>query len=250
MSAPVWVILPTYDEAENLEPLVRAVLAAVPGVRVLVVDDSSPDGTGEIADALAAERSDVEVIHRPRKSGLGRAYVSGFRHALHAGAGTVIEMDADFSHDPADVGRLLDRVAGGADLALGSRYVPGGGLIDWGPARRRISRMGCEYARRVLGVDVRDLTGGFKCFRASALEAIDYASVRSQGYAFQVELTYRALRRGLRVEEVPIVFREREHGTSKMSWAIAAEAAWLVPALRFGRRQWEDSVQPARLPIT
>jgi dolichol-phosphate mannosyltransferase len=250
MPAPVWVILPTYDEAENLEPLVHAVLRAVPGVRVLVVDDSSPDGTGEIADALAAERDDVEVIHRPRKSGLGRAYVSGFAHALRAGAGTVIEMDADFSHDPADLRRLLDCVAGGADVALGSRYVPGGGLIDWGPTRRRISRMGCEYARRVLGVGVRDLTGGFKCFRASALEEIDYASVRSQGYAFQVELTYRALRRGLRVEEVPIIFREREHGTSKMSWGIAAEAAWLVPALRFGRRQWEDSVEPARLPIT
>jgi dolichol-phosphate mannosyltransferase len=247
---PTWVILPTYDEAENLEPLVHAVLRAVPGVRVLVVDDSSPDGTGEIADALAAARDDVEVIHRPRKSGLGRAYVAGFAHALRAGAGTVIEMDADFSHDPADLQRLLDRVAGGADVALGSRYVPGGGLIDWGPTRRRISRIGCEYARRVLGVDVRDLTGGFKCFRASALEAIDYASVRSQGYAFQVELTYRALRRGLRVEEIPIVFREREHGTSKMSWGIAAEAAWLVPALRFGRRRWEDSVEPVRLPIT
>jgi dolichol-phosphate mannosyltransferase len=250
MPAPVWVILPTYDEAENLEPLVHAVLGAVPGAHVLVVDDSSPDGTGEIADALAAARDDVEVIHRPRKSGLGRAYVSGFEHALRAGAGTVIEMDADFSHDPADLQRLLDCVAGGADVALGSRYVPGGGLIDWGPARLRISRMGCEYARRVLGVDVRDLTGGFKCFRASALEAIDYTSVRSQGYAFQVELTYRALRRGLRVQEIPIVFREREHGKSKMSWAIAAEAAWLVPALRFGRRRWEDSVQAARLPIT
>jgi dolichol-phosphate mannosyltransferase len=246
---PTWVILPTYDEAENLEPLVHAVLAALPGVRVLVVDDSSPDGTGEIADALAAARDDVEVIHRPRKSGLGRAYVAGFEHALRAGASTVIEMDADFSHSPADLDRLLDCVAGGADVALGSRYVPGGGLIDWGPTRRRISRIGCEYARRVLGVEVRDLTGGFKCFRASALEAIDYASVRSQGYAFQVELTYRALRRGLRVEEVPIVFREREHGRSKMSWAIAAEAAWLVPALRFGYRRREDSVESARLPI-
>jgi dolichol-phosphate mannosyltransferase len=250
MSAPVWVILPTYDEAENLEPLVHAVTAAVPEVRVLVVDDSSPDGTGEIADALAAERDDVEVIHHPRKSGLGRAYVSGFAHALRAGAGTVIEMDADFSHDPADLPRLIDCVASGADVALGSRYVPGGGLMDWGPTRRRISRMGCEYARRVLGVQVRDLTGGFKCFRAGALEAIDYGSVRSQGYAFQVELTYRALRRGLRVEEIPIIFREREHGVSKMSWGIAAEAAWLVPALRFGRRRWEDSAEPARLPIS
>jgi dolichol-phosphate mannosyltransferase len=247
--ASVWVVLPTYDEAATLEPLVHAVVAALPGVRVLVVDDGSPDGTGEIADALAVAREDVEVIHQPRKAGIGRAYVAGFRHALNAGAGAVFEMDADGSHDPADLPRLLDRVAGGADVALGSRYVPGGGLIDWGPTRRRISRMGCAYARRMLGVDVRDLTSGLKCFRATALEAIDYASVRSQGYAFQVELTYRALRRGLQVEEVPIVFRAREHGRSKMSWAIAAEAAWVVPALRFGRRRWNDSGEPARLPI-
>ena len=249
MPAPVWVILPTYDEAENLEALVRAVTAAVPGVHVLVVDDSSPDGTGEIADALAAERDDVEVLHRPRKSGLGRAYVSGFAHALRAGAGTVIEMDADFSHDPADLPRLI-AASDEADVVLGSRYVEGGGVENWGALRRLVSRGGSWYARAVLRVPVRDLTGGFKCFRASALEAIDYESVRSQGYAFQVELTYRALRRGLRVEEIPIIFREREHGVSKMSWGIAAEAAWLVPALRFGRRRWEDSAEPARLPIT
>ncbi len=248
MPAPVWVILPTYNEAENLETVVAAVLAAVPGVRVLVVDDSSPDGTGAIADRLAAERDDVEVMHRPRKSGLGRAYVAGFSHALSAGAASVVEMDADLSHDPADLPRLLERLAGGADVVLGSRYVPGGGIRDWDALRRGISRFGCGYARRVLGVPVRDLTGGFKAFRAGALEAIDYGSVRSQGYAFQVELTYRALRRGLTVEEVPIVFREREHGDSKMSALIALEAAWLVPALRLGRQA--DSREPADVPMT
>jgi dolichol-phosphate mannosyltransferase len=240
----VWVILPTYNEAENLETIVAAVLAAVPGVRILVVDDASPDGTGEIAEALEG----VEVLHRPRKSGLGRAYVAGFAHALAAGADTVVEMDADLSHDPADLPRLIAPLAAGADVALGSRYVPGGGIQDWDALRRGLSRFGCSYARRVLGVPVRDLTGGFKAFRASALEAIDYATVRSQGYAFQVELTYRALQRGLRVEEVPIVFREREHGDSKMSALIALEAAWLVPALRFGRRA--DSREPADVPMT
>ena len=246
MPAPVWVILPTYNEAENLERVVAAVLAAVPDAHILVVDDSSPDGTGAIAEAL----DDVEVLHRPRKSGLGRAYVAGFEHALRAGAATVVEMDADLSHDPADLPRLLAPLASGADVVLGSRYVAGGGIQDWGPARRGMSRFGCTYARRVLGVPVRDLTGGFKAFRAGALEAIDYASVRSQGYAFQVELTYRALRRGLAVEEVPIVFREREHGDSKMSALIALEAAWLVPALRFGRRRPEDSGTPADVPMT
>ena len=238
-----WVILPTYDEAQNLEPIVSAVLAAVPGVRILVVDDASPDGTGEIAEALEG----VDVLHRPRKSGLGRAYVAGFAHALAAGATTVVEMDADLSHDPADLPRLLAPLSEGADLVLGSRYVPGGGIQNWDALRRGLSRFGCSYARRVLGVPVRDLTGGFKAFRASALEAIDYATVRSQGYAFQVELTYRALQRGLRVEEVPIVFREREHGESKMSALIALEAAWLVPALRFGRRA--DSREPADVPM-
>jgi dolichol-phosphate mannosyltransferase len=207
MSEAPWVILPTYDEAGNLEPLVRAVLAALPEARVLVVDDASPDGTGAIADRLAAELGVVEVLHRPGKAGLGRAYVSGFAHALAAGASHVIEMDADFSHDPADLPRLLGHARAGADVVVGSRYVAGGGISDWGRARRAVSRGGCVYARRVLGVGVRDLTGGFKCFRAEALEGIDYASVRSQGYAFQVELTFRALRRGLRVEEVPIVFR-------------------------------------------
>jgi dolichol-phosphate mannosyltransferase len=230
-------------------PLVRAVLDTLPGARVLVVDDSSPDGTGRIAERLAAEHEAVDVLHRPRKSGLGRAYVAGFTHALAAGAGAVIEMDADFSHDPADLPRLLQGLTDGADLVLGSRYVDGGGIAAWGRVRRLVSHAGCEYARRVLGVGVRDLTGGFKCFRASALETIDYASVRSQGYAFQVELTYRALRSGLRVEEIPILFREREEGSSKMSARIALEAAWLVPALRFGRAP-AHSGRPARLPIS
>ncbi len=239
-----WVILPTYNEAENLETIVAAVLAAVPGVHVLVVDDSSPDGTGAIAEALEG----VEVLHQPRKSGLGRAYVAGFAYALAAGATAVVEMDADLSHNPADLPRLLAPLSEGADVVLGSRYVPGGGIQDWDALRRGLSRFGCSYARRVLGVPVRDLTGGFKAFRASALETIDYASVRSQGYAFQVELTYRALQRGLRVEEVPIVFRERERGDSKMSALIALEAAWLVPALRLGRRA--DSREPADVPMT
>src|SRR5688572_10561229 len=182
-----WIVLPTYDEAENLEGIVAAVRAAVPEARVLVVDDASPDGTGAIADRIAATDPAVQVLHRPGKEGLGRAYVAGFEHALAAGAEFVVEMDADFSHAPADVPRLLAAARAGADLALGSRYVPGGGVENWHPVRRLVSRGGCEYARRVLRVPVRDLTGGFKCFRASALHHIDYGSLRSQGYAFQVE---------------------------------------------------------------
>jgi len=236
MPAPVWVVLPTYNEAENLEPLVRAVRSAVPGVHVLVVDDGSPDGTGAIADTLAADHPDVHVLHRPRKAGLGRAYVAGFDHALAAGAATVVEMDADFSHDPADLQRLLDRVGDGADLALGSRYVPGGEVEGWGLLRRVVSRWGCWYAQHVLGVPVRDLTGGFKCYRREVLEAITLDAVRSQGYAFQVELTYRAVRNGFRVREIPIVFRDREVGTSKMSPRIALEAVWRVPQMRFHAR--------------
>jgi dolichol-phosphate mannosyltransferase len=248
MLSPVWILVPTYDEADNLEPLVHAVRAAVPGAQVLVVDDCSPDGTGAIADRLAVEHGDVHVLHRPHKGGLGGAYVAGFRHALRHDAAAVVQMDADFSHDPADLPRLLERLADGADLALGSRYVPGGAITDWGPLRRGVSRGGCAYARRVLGVGVRDLTGGFKAWRGTTLQALDYAGVRSQGYAFQVELTYRAVQLGLRVDEVPIVFREREHGRSKMSARIAIEAAWLVPALRL--RRWEDSGEVARVPIT
>jgi dolichol-phosphate mannosyltransferase len=236
-----WLVLPTFNEAENLDIVVaraRAVLtaAAPDGFRVLVVDDSSPDGTGDMADRLAAAHPDeVEVLHRAEREGLGPAYLAGFERALERGAGYVFEMDADLSHDPADLGRLLAAVRdGGADVALGSRYVPQGGVTDWGAARRLVSRGGSWYARRTLGLDVRDLTGGFKCFRAEVLRAIDLPSVRSHGYAFQVELTYRAVLRGFRVVEVPIVFRDRVRGSSKMSWRIAVEAAWLVPQLRRG----------------
>jgi dolichol-phosphate mannosyltransferase len=236
MAGPAWLILPTYNEAENLEPLVdaaRAALADAPeGFRILVVDDASPDGTGAIADDLAARIEQVEVLHRAGKEGLGRAYLAGFDVALRGGAGYVLEMDSDFSHDPADVPRLLAAARDGADLVLGSRYVPGGGAPDWPLLRRAVSRGGCWYARRVLGLPQRDLTGGFKCFRADVLEALDLPTVRSQGYAFQVELTYRALRRGLAVVEAPIVFRERGAGRSKMTARIALEAAWVVPALR------------------
>lgn len=238
MSGEPWLILPTYNEAENVEAIVTAaggVLAdaVADGYRVLVVDDGSPDGTGAIADRLAAEHAWVEVLHRAEKNGIGPAYLAGFRHALDHDAGYVIEMDSDFSHDPADIRRLLEAVKGGADLALGSRYVPGGGVRDWGLLRRFISEGGSTYARWVLGLGVRDLTGGFKCFRREVLEAIHFDGVRSRGYAFQVELTYRAVRAGFRVVEVPIVFRDRQRGQSKMSWRIAAEAMWLVPGLRF-----------------
>jgi dolichol-phosphate mannosyltransferase len=206
--------------------------AAPEGHRVLIVDDSSPDGTGELADRLATTHEAVEVLHRPTKDGLGPAYLAGFAAALAGGAGRVLEMDADFSHDPADVARLLD-ASNDADLVLGSRYVDGGGVRDWGALRRFVSRGGSLYARVMLGLPVQDLTGGFKCFNRSALEAIDLPTVRSQGYAFQIELTYRAARRGLRVVEVPIVFRERSVGVSKMSPRIALEAIWRVPQMRF-----------------
>jgi len=241
MTRPAWLVLPTFNEAQNLDAVVtaarRVLAAAAPdGFRVLIVDDDSPDGTGALADALAtAHPREVEVLHRARREGLGPAYLAGFARALAGGAGYVFEMDADLSHDPADLARLLSAVRDGhADLALGSRYVAGGDVADWGAVRRLVSRAGSWYARRTLGVEVRDLTGGFKCFRADVLRAIDLPSVRSRGYAFQVELTYRALVRGLRVVEIPIVFRDRTLGSSKMSWQITAEAAWLVPQLRRG----------------
>jgi dolichol-phosphate mannosyltransferase len=233
-----WLVLPTYNEAENLADLVAAVRAKLPAAaRVLIVDDNSPDGSGRIADGLAAEHEGVEVLHRPRKEGLGPAYIAGFRHALAGGAGLVLEMDSDFSHDPAYLPRLLE-AAQRADLVIGSRYVAGGGIADWGPLRRAISRGGSAYARLVLGVGVRDLTGGFKCFRREVLEAIDLDAVEARGYAFQVEMTYRAIQRGFRVVEVPIHFRDRRAGSSKMDRAIVAEAAWRVPALRFGRGRY------------
>ena len=230
-----WLILPTYNEAENVDPLVRAALPrlaeASPEHRVLIVDDSSPDGTGEIADRLAAELDSVEVLHRERKEGLGRAYLAGFELALGRGAELLLEMDSDFSHDPADLPRLI-RAAADVDLVLGSRYVRGGGVADWGFVRRSVSRGGSWYARTLLRVPIRDLTGGFKCFRREVLETIDLSGVHSNGYGFQIELTYRALRAGFRVKEVPIVFRDRRAGSSKMTARIALEAMWKVPALR------------------
>jgi dolichol-phosphate mannosyltransferase len=228
-------VLPTFNEAENIGPLVRAALprlaeAGLPH-RVLIVDDGSPDGTGEIADRLAAELEPVEVLHRQRKAGLGRAYLAGFAVALERGADLVMEMDSDFSHDPGDIPRLI-AAAGAADLVLGSRYVPGGGVTNWGLLRRLVSRGGSAYARWLLGVPVRDLTGGFKCFNRRVLDEIDLNGVHADGYGFQIELTYRAIKAGFTVTEVPIIFREREVGSSKMTTRIALEAVWKVPALK------------------
>jgi dolichol-phosphate mannosyltransferase len=227
------VVLPTYRERENLEEVVEKVLAQPGEFAVLVVDDASPDGTGEAADALAARRPGrVEVLHRPRKEGLGRAYAAAFARVLAGGAELVFQMDADLSHDPADLPRLRAPLeAGTADLVLGSRYVPGGGTEGWGPARRALSRWGSFYARTLLGLPVRDLTGGFKGWRREALAAADPAAASSRGYSFQVETTLRAVRAGARVQEVPIRFTERRSGRSKMSLAIALEAAWRVPLL-------------------
>jgi dolichol-phosphate mannosyltransferase len=228
----ICICLPTYNERENVEPMVDRLgeILGADGV-VLVIDDNSPDGTGEIADRLAAERERVEVLHRPSKEGLGPAYLDGFRRALELGADLIFEMDCDFSHDPADVPRLVD-AAGGADLVIGSRYVPGGGTQNWGRLRRLISRGGSLYAQLLLGVPIRDLTGGFKCYRRKVLETIELGAIDSKGYAFQIETTYRTLRAGFRVVEVPIVFVDREVGGSKMSKAIVWEAVWKVPALR------------------
>jgi dolichol-phosphate mannosyltransferase len=231
-SAPVWLVLPTYNEAENLPVIVAAALEHLPaGRRLLIVDDASPDGTGEIADRLAAEREDVEVLHRAAKQGLGPAYVAGYATALAGGAELIAQMDADLSHDPADLPRLLE-AAQDADLVLGSRYVDGGGVLEWGPLRRVISRGGSAYARAVLGIGVRDLTGGFKVFRRKVLETIEPETIPSLGYAFQVETTYRAIRAGFRVVEIPIVFRDRRVGQSKMSGSIVLEAARRVPEMR------------------
>ena len=224
------VCLPTYNEKENLEAMLRAL--APHGVNVLVVDDNSPDGTGEIADRLAAELDFVSVLHRERKEGLGPAYLAGFRRALANGAELVLEMDCDFSHSPADVPRLIEACRQGADLALGSRYIPGGGTENWGLVRRIVSWGGSFYARVLLGVRVRDLTGGFKCYRRHVLEAIALDDIHSKGYAFQIEGTYRTIRKGFRVVEVPIRFVDRTEGTSKMSRAIVLEAVKKVPSLR------------------
>jgi dolichol-phosphate mannosyltransferase len=229
------ICLPTYNERENLEAIVRALAdvfarAGLDG-RVLVVDDASPDGTGEIADRLAAEHDFVGVLHRERKEGLGPAYLAGFHRVLAEGADLVMEMDADFSHDPDDVPRLV-RAAEAADLVVGSRYVAGGGVRNWGAVRRAVSRGGCLYAQAILGLGVRDSTAGFKVFRREVLERIDLDAIRSKGYAFQIETVYRAVRAGFRVVEVPITFADRETGSSKMSRRIVLEAVARVPALR------------------
>jgi dolichol-phosphate mannosyltransferase len=227
-----WLVLPTYNEAANIAAIVEAARAQLPDdARILVVDDNSPDGTGKIADRLAAADPAIEVLHRAGKEGLGPAYLAGFHRAIEAGAGFVLQMDSDFSHDPADLPRLL-AAAQSADLAIGSRYVTGGGVTDWSLLRRVVSRGGSLYASLVLGVRQRDLTGGFKCFRREVLETIDLDAVAAKGYVFQVEMTYRTLKAGFTVREVPIVFRDRQAGDSKMSAAIAAEATWQVPLLR------------------
>jgi dolichol-phosphate mannosyltransferase len=226
------VCLPTYNERENLEPMLRALADVLgPDDRVLVIDDRSPDGTGRLADELSAELPFVDVMHRERKEGLGPAYLDGFRRALAAGAELILEMDCDFSHDPRDVVRLID-ATDNADLVLGSRYVDGGAIRNWGTVRRFVSFSGSLYARVVLATPLRDLTGGFKCFRRRVLETIDLDAVHAKGYAFQIEMTYRALRAGFRVVEVPITFADRRHGGSKMSRSIVLEAIWRVPLLR------------------
>jgi len=230
----VLVIVPTYNERDNLPQIVSAIHRELPEADLLVVDDASPDGTGHLADELAAQDPKVTVLHRAGKLGLGTAYVAGFKQALARNYEFVFEMDCDFSHDPKYLPDLLARARAGADLVLGSRYVDGGGTVNWGPVRKLISRGGSFYARTILGVGVRDLTGGFKCFRRRVLESLDLDSVAAQGYGFQIELTYRALRQGFRVEEVPIVFVDRRVGQSKMSKKIFLEALTLVWKLRLG----------------
>jgi dolichol-phosphate mannosyltransferase len=229
------VCLPTYNERENLEPMVRALGEYLDTERdqVLVLDDNSPDGTGQAADALAAELAWVDVLHRPRKAGLGPAYIAGFRRALAVGAELVLEIDCDFSHDPKDVPRLIAVCEAGADLALGSRWMQGGGTVNWGTGRTLVSRGGSLYARTILGVGVRDLTSGFKCFRREVLDRIDLDSISAKGYGFQIETTYRALRAGFRVVEIPITFVDRRVGESKMDGSIVIEAVLQVPALRY-----------------
>jgi len=231
------VCLPTYNERENLEAMVRALEPL--GVSVLVIDDNSPDGTGEIADRLAGELGFVSILHRERKEGLGPAYIAGFRRALADGAELILELDCDFSHDPADIPRLIAACESGADLALGSRYVPGGGTENWGLGRRIVSWGGSFYARLLLGVGIHDLTGGFKCYRRHVLETIDLDAIGAKGYAFQIEITYRALRKGFRVVEVPIRFAERTAGRSKMSRSIVLEGIVNVPLLRLAALRGE-----------
>ncbi len=230
------VCLPTYNERENLARMIEALRPVLrDGDRVLVIDDNSPDGTGEIADELATAHPFVAVLHRPHKEGLGRAYIAGFKRALAEGAELVLEMDCDFSHDPADVPRLIEAAENGADLVLGSRYVPGGGTRNWGLARRLISRGGSVYTGLFLQMGVKDPTGGFKCFRRQVLEQLDLDTVTPRGYAFQIEMTYRAKQAGFKVVEIPITFVDRVVGQSKMSRSVVLEAIWRVPLLRVGR---------------
>ncbi|HEU4673244.1 MAG TPA: polyprenol monophosphomannose synthase [Candidatus Limnocylindrales bacterium] len=230
-----WVVLPTYNEAENLEAIATAILGALPDADLLVVDDGSPDGTGEIADRLAAADPRVHVRHRSAKQGLGRAYLDGFRIALEAGAAVVCQMDADWSHDPAVLPRLVEPIVdGSADLVIGSRYAAGGSVVDWGLGRRVISRGGSLFARTVLGLGPHDLTGGFKAWRSSTLAAIPFEGIHAGGYVFQIEMTFRASRAGARIAELPITFRDRRLGASKMSRRIVAEALVVVLQLRAG----------------
>jgi dolichol-phosphate mannosyltransferase len=228
----VLVIVPTYNERDNLPEIVRAVHEHLAEADILVVDDNSPDGTGQVADDLAAKDAKVSVLHRAGKQGLGTAYVAGFKWALARDYGYVFEMDCDFSHDPKYLPELLARARAGADLVLGSRYVDGGGTVNWGPVRKLISRGGSFYARTILGIKLRDVTGGFKCFRRSLLEALDFDTVSAQGYGFQIEINFRTIKQGFRVEEVPIVFVDRRVGQSKMSKKIFLEALTLVWKLR------------------
>jgi dolichol-phosphate mannosyltransferase len=229
------IIIPTYNESENLAPLCAQIHEALPAADILVVDDNSPDGTGQLADTLAAKHEFVQVLHRPGKLGLGSAYLAGFRHAISRGYDYIFEMDADFSHDPCYLPALLGAAVDGADVVIGSRRVPGGGTENWGLGRQLISSGGSLYARAILGLPIRDLTSGFKCFRRQVLEAIDLESVHSNGYSFQIEMTYRAIRRGFKVAEVPIVFVDRRAGQSKMSRQIFLEAMGMVWRLRLGR---------------
>jgi dolichol-phosphate mannosyltransferase len=228
-----WIVVPTYDEIDNLRPISEAILASLPGAVLLVVDDASPDGTGDLADALASADPRIRVRHRAGKLGLGRAYLDGFEVALAAGARIVVQMDADWSHDPAALPSLVAPIdAGVADLVIGSRYVPGGGVEDWGVGRRIISRGGSIYARIILALPVHDLTGGFKAWRASTLSSIPFAGVHAGGYVFQIEMTWRAKLAHARISEVPITFRDRRVGSSKMSRRIVAEALVVVVTLR------------------
>lgn len=246
--AGTWVVLPTYDEAENIGPVTAAILEALPDAHVLVVDDSSPDGTGAIADGLAAADQRIRVRHRAAKQGLGRAYLDGFRIALEGGASTVVQMDADFSHDPTTLPALIKPVVDDvADLVIGSRYTPGGGVVDWGLGRRVVSRGGSLFARTVLGLSPHDLTGGFKAWRAETLASVPFDGVHAGGYVFQIEMTFRASRLGARVREIPITFRDRRVGQSKMSRRIVVEALVVVLQLRLEdlRGRWRERRQTA-----